>query len=491
VIANPAAVDAQTAPVAGAADSAEIVHVAPPTGEREADRASILAALERVRPGGTVQFALGTYLVGEIIRVEGIAIEVLHASRNRIADNTIRGVVTRAPFPGNIMGPRGARGADLEWRSANGSGIWVSPGSNENEISGNAFEDIAADAVVLEGDSNRVDLRSAGDAVRDLGSGNQVGGPATTAATDGTPGNVPARRAVDALAGARRGPIIDMHLHAAAIRSDLHADSVLEWMNRHGVARAMLLVHDTAGLGWREQAPDRFVAAVSFPCHEGRRPEMQPCFPEWNGWPDPEWLRTQHSAGRLAALGELFNVYYGIPPTDERLAPYWALAEELDIPVGVHTGRGPPPGRRAPGCCPNFDDDFGDPALLEPVLRRHPKLRVWLMHAGGPFQDEAVALMRAYPNVYADMSILNSMAPPAVERHSLRAFLDAGLGDRIMLGTDNQPIERILERMDAFDFLSEAQRRAILYDNAAHFLRLSPGEIARHHQQAERTRVAR
>jgi uncharacterized protein len=287
----------------------------------------------------------------------------------------------------------------------------------------------------------------------------------------------------------RRGPIIDMHLHASAIRSAAHADSMLEWMDRQGVVHAMLLVHDTAGLGWRELAPDRFVAAVSFPCHEGRHPTTQPCFAEWDGWPDPEWLRGQHAAGRLGAMGELFNVYYGISATDERLAPYFALAEELDIPVGV-PGRGPPPGRRAPGCCPNFDDDHGNPALLEPVLQRHPKLRVWLMHAGGPFQDEAIALMRAFPNVYADMSILNSMAPPAVEALSLRAFVEAGLGDRIMLGTDNQPLDRILERMESLDFLNDAKRRAILYDNAARFLRLSPEESARHHAPAERTRNA-
>jgi parallel beta-helix repeat protein len=419
-----------------------------------------------------------------VIGAEGVGIELFRASRNRIVNNSIRGVVVRDPFPGNRLsfGP--------DWQEANGSGIWVSPGSAENEILGNTFEDITSDAIVIEGDRNRVETRSAIDAVRDLGSGNRVSGPA--AAADRTAGRVPAGGTVETRTASRGGPIIDMHLHAAAIRSAAHTDSVLEWMDRHGVARAMLLVHDTAGLGWRERAPDRFVVAVSFPCHEGRQPEtQQPCLAEWEGWPNPEWLRRQHAAGRLGALGELFNVYYGIPATDERLAPYWALAEELDIPVGVHTGRGPPPARRAPGCCSNFNDDHGDPALLEQVLRRHPRLRVWLMHTGGPFLDEAIALMRAFPNVYADMSILNSMAPPAVEAQSLRAFLDAGLGDRIMLGTDNQPIERILERMDALDFLSEAQRRAIFYDNAARFLRLSPAEMARDHDQAARTRVAR
>lgn len=47
----------------------DTVHVAPPTGKWEFDRASILAALEQVKPGGTVRFAAGTYLVGEIIPI--------------------------------------------------------------------------------------------------------------------------------------------------------------------------------------------------------------------------------------------------------------------------------------------------------------------------------------------------------------------------------------------------------------------------------------
>lgn len=46
------------------------VRVAPPTGVRDADRSSVLAAIEVVQPGGTILFAPGTYLIGgEIIRV--------------------------------------------------------------------------------------------------------------------------------------------------------------------------------------------------------------------------------------------------------------------------------------------------------------------------------------------------------------------------------------------------------------------------------------
>lgn len=58
------------APMPALPQAADTIHVAPPTGEREADRASILAALERVEADGTFQFAPGTYLVGEVVPLE-------------------------------------------------------------------------------------------------------------------------------------------------------------------------------------------------------------------------------------------------------------------------------------------------------------------------------------------------------------------------------------------------------------------------------------
>jgi non-heme chloroperoxidase len=113
-----------------------------------------------------------------VIGAEGVAIELVRASRNRIVDNTVIGVVPRDPFPGNTLGwiP--------EWAEANGSAIWVSAGSDENEIAGNVFAEIAGHAVVLEGDHNVVEPRSARDAVRDLGQGNRLTGAAAPAGGD-------------------------------------------------------------------------------------------------------------------------------------------------------------------------------------------------------------------------------------------------------------------------------------------------------------------
>jgi predicted TIM-barrel fold metal-dependent hydrolase len=63
--------------------------------------------------------------------------------------------------------------------------------------------------------------------------------------------------------------------------------------------------------------------------------------------------------------------------------------------------------------------------------------------------------------------------------------VDAGFGDRIMFGTDQgiwpDLIEVSIRAIEDAPFLSEAQKRDILYNNAARFLRLSPAEIARHH----------
>jgi pimeloyl-ACP methyl ester carboxylesterase len=108
-----------------------------------------------------------------LLGADGIALEVVGASRNRFVGNTISRVVARTPFPGNTLG------SITGWGAANGAGIWLSPGSDENEIDGNVFEDVASYAIVIEGDRNRVETRSASDGVRDMGSGNRVGTPLT------------------------------------------------------------------------------------------------------------------------------------------------------------------------------------------------------------------------------------------------------------------------------------------------------------------------
>ena len=211
---------------------------------------------------------------------------------------------------------------------------------------------------------------------------------------------------------------------------------------------------------WRKAAPDRIIPAVMFGLSDA---------------PSVEALRALHKAGRLAVIGEIATQYEGVSPNDPRLEPYWSLAEELDIPVGIHVGPGPP-GATALGI-KTFRMSAGDPLLLEDVLVRHPRLRLYVMHAGWPNADHMIALMYAHPQVYVDTAVIDYTQPRAEFHRYLRRLVEAGYGDRILFGSDQmvwpKSIGPAIEAITSATFLTPAQKRAILHDNAARFLRLS------------------
>ncbi len=126
---------------------------------------------------------------------------------------------------------------------------------------------------------------------------------------------------------------------------------------------------------------------------------------------------------------------------------------------------------------PNYRMAMGDPLLMEEVLLRHKKLRLYVMHAGWPRLEAAIALLYAHPNVYVDIAALSSqsLVPRANYYGYLRSLVDAGFGKRIMFGSDfpDQVETGVAAILDA-DFLSGQQKSDILCNNAARFLRLEP-----------------
>lgn len=221
---------------------------------------------------------------------------------------------------------------------------------------------------------------------------------------------------------------------------------------------------------FREAAPDRLIPAYELSL--GDEDHLS-----------PEELRRHFEAGDFAVLGEIAIQYDGLAPDDERMEPYWALAEELDVPVALHLGEGYP-GAPFLGS-PRYRVRFGSPLLLEEVLVRHPKLRLYVMHFGSPLVDEMIAVMGTYPSVYVDIGGNTWPYPREFFYAQLRKFVDAGFGKRILFGSDQmlwpELIEISIEIVEEAPFLTEEQKRDILYNNAARFLRLSEKEIARHH----------
>ena len=157
--------------------------------------------------------------------------------------------------------------------------------------------------------------------------------------------------------------------------------------------------------------------------------------------PPPEVLREAFARGDLQVMGEIAAQYHGLDPSDEWFEPYLALAEEFDIPVGIHTGLAPP--GAAYGCCPKFEIGLGNPLALEPMLKHHPKLRVWLMHAGWPFLAETKALLYMYPQVHADVSVINWSGAWVPSRPPVQEHVFQGcrlLARRTFLGKDGTPM---------------------------------------------------
>jgi predicted TIM-barrel fold metal-dependent hydrolase len=226
---------------------------------------------------------------------------------------------------------------------------------------------------------------------------------------------------------------------------------------------------------WHAAAPGRIIRGLDL------RIVPKPASARFQARPPAE-VRELWKAGSFDLLGEVMAQYEGVAPDDPRLEPYWALAEDLDIPVGIHLGLGSNadyPGNAL------FRASASSALALEPVLLRHPRLRVYIMHAGYPLLDDLLALMLAHPQVYVDVAALVGTEPRAGFYRYLKAISDAGFADRVMFGTDQgvwpELIERSIAAIEAAPFLTAGQKRDILYNNAARFLRLNAATIARHH----------
>jgi hypothetical protein len=274
-------------------------------------------------------------------------------------------------------------------------------------------------------------------------------------------------------------PLIDMHVHSTNTTPKV----VLE-----RVATQNLRFFFLSGLApdlpvWRTALPsDRYLPGVVFPCEDGHAPITgRSCFGTADVLPDIDWLRAEIQGGRIQAFGELSPQYPGISPNDPRLDPYWQLAEEFDIPVAIHMGPGPPgvayDSAPVPFKSPNYRMALGNPLLLEEVLLRHKRLRLYVMHAGWPRLEAMVALLYAHPDVYVDVAALSAerLVPRRNYSGFLRSLVEAGFGKRIMFGSDfPDQVETGVAAILDLDFLSSEQKSDILCNNAARFLRLQP-----------------
>lgn len=308
-------------------------------------------------------------------------------------------------------------------------------------------------------------------------------------------------------------PIIDMHMHALKAdaqgpppvtfclpRTEMmiwdpstnYTESFAKWINGKDCKQAIvspttgeeimkrtlaiMKKHNMYGMlsgseteKWLAVAPERFIPGLMFDLNK-RTPSV-------------DSFRIIFEKGFFKVLGEVGIQYDGYSPSDSLFDPYLKVAEQLDIPLAIHIGTGPP-GSPYLGY-KNYRARLHSPLLLEEALIKHPKLRVSIMHAGWPMLDDLLAVLWTHPQVYVDLGIICYALPRKEFHRYLQRIAEAGFGKRIMFGSDQmvwpEAIEYAIQSIESASFLSPLQKRDIFYNNAARFLRFSKEEIDRHH----------
>jgi uncharacterized protein len=86
---------------------------------------------------------------------------------------------------------------------------------------------------------------------------------------------------------------------------------------------------------WKQAGGDRVFPATWFEMKAGPTPDVR-------SHPTVNQLRELIQKKQIMAIAEVTEQYSGISVNDPFMEPYYQLAEEFDVPIGIHMGPGPP-----------------------------------------------------------------------------------------------------------------------------------------------------
>jgi predicted TIM-barrel fold metal-dependent hydrolase len=164
---------------------------------------------------------------------------------------------------------------------------------------------------------------------------------------------------------------------------------------------------------------------------------------------------------------KLYPTYQHFYPNDNKLFSIYERAQELNIPVMIHTGSSIFPGSLM---------KFGDPLFLDEIAVFFPTLKIIQSHAGrGFWYDRAFFLASLHENVYMDITGL----PP---QNLLKYFPELERNaDKIIFGSDWPGIIDIKKNVRAILELpiSKPTKEKILGKNAAALLGIEEAKQVR------------
>ncbi len=230
----------------------------------------------------------------------------------------------------------------------------------------------------------------------------------------------------------------------------MEEDARLDRLRDFGVRRftAMIYPHKPEMAAWLNGWGEDFAA---------RHPD---CLQTATFYPEPE--AAQYVAQAITHGARVFKAHLQVgdyDPNDPLLEPVWDQLEEAGLPLVIHCGSGPAPGR------------FTGPGRIAELLGRHPRLRLIIAHMGMPEYADFLDLAEQYDGLLLDTTMAftdfaeEMMAFPPEHRSRLEA-----LGDRILLGTDFPNIPHdYLHQVEAIERLGlgDDWLRGVVHDNAA------------------------
>ena len=155
---------------------------------------------------------------------------------------------------------------------------------------------------------------------------------------------------------------------------------------------------------------------------------------------------------------KLYPTYQGFYANDSMIYPVYAKAQELGIPVMIHTGSSIFSGARL---------KYGDPLWIDDVAVDFPELTLIQAHGGrGFWYQRALFMARLHKNVYVEIAGL----PP----HKLLDYFPdlEKSADKIIFGSDWPGLRSIKQNLEAIRSLPLADdtKAKILGENAARLL---------------------
>ena len=166
---------------------------------------------------------------------------------------------------------------------------------------------------------------------------------------------------------------------------------------------------------------------------------------------------------------KLHPIHQAFFPDDPAFIPLFAKAEELGIPVIMHSGYAAA-GANAPGGG-GFELAYSRPIPhVDSLAARHPDLTIIMAHPAWPWIQEQVAVALHKSNVFIDLS---GWAPRYIPKE-LISEASGRLRKKILFGSDYPYISPVtwLEQFQELD-IRDGSRPLILHDNAARILNLA------------------